>query len=68
MVYLVCPCSIILLNGLHTDEVFMTLELSEVETSRCAPLNQCDRKSSSGDISMIIATTLFMYHVDYNKL
>jgi len=35
--------------------------LSEVETCRCPPLNQCDGKSSSDDISMIIATTLFMY-------
>jgi len=38
--------------------------LSEVETSSYAPLNQCDRKSSSDGISMIIATTLFMYQVD----
>jgi len=42
--------------------------LSEVETSSCAPLNQCDMKSCSDGISMIIATTLFMYQVDYNKL
>jgi len=41
---------------------------SEVETSSCAPLNQCDMKSCSDGISMIIATTLFMYQVDYNKL
>ena len=62
---------------MYTDEAFMTLErdgenppgvLSEVETCRCAPLNQCDRQSSSDDISMIIATTLFMCEVDYNKL
>jgi len=33
---------------------------SEVETSSCAPLNQCDMKSFSDGISMIIATTLFM--------
>ena len=42
--------------------------LSEVETSSCAPLNQCDMKSCSDGISTIIATTLFMYQVDYNKL
>jgi len=36
--------------------------LSEVETHRCAPLNQCDTKSCSDDISMI------MYQLDYNKL
>jgi len=42
--------------------------LSEVESCRCAPLNQCDMKSCSDGISMIIATTLFMYQVDYNKL
>jgi len=62
---------------LYTDEMFMTFELdgeippgvlSEFETSSCAPLNQCDRKSCSDGISMIIATTLFMYQVDYNKL
>ena len=37
--------------------------LSEVKTCRCAPLSQC-----SDGISMIIATTLFVYQVDYNKL
>ena len=42
--------------------------LSEVETCRCAPLNQCDMKSFSDGISMIIATTLCMYQVDYSKL
>ena len=42
--------------------------LSEVEARRCALLNQCDTKSSSDGISMIIATTLFMYQLDYNKL
>ena len=42
--------------------------LSEVETSSCAPLNQCDMKCCSDGISMIIATTLSMYQVDYNKL
>ena len=42
--------------------------LSEVATCRYAPLNQCDTKSSSDGISMIIATTLFMYQLDYNKL
>jgi len=42
--------------------------LSEVETSSCAPLNERDMKSCSDGISMIIATTLFMYQVDYNKL
>jgi len=36
--------------------------LSEVETCRCAPLNQSDMKSCSDGISMI------MYQVDYNKL
>jgi len=41
---------------------------SEVETCRCAPLNRCDTKSCSGGISMIIATKLFMYQVDYIKL
>jgi len=40
--------------------------LSEVETCRCAPFNQCDIFSSDG--ICIIATTLFMYQVDYNKL
>ena len=42
--------------------------VSEIETSSCAPVNQCDMKSCSDGISMIIATTLFMYQVDYNKL
>jgi len=42
--------------------------LSEVEICRCAPLNQCDTKSCSDGISMIIATTLFMYQVDHNIL
>jgi len=42
--------------------------LSEVETSSCAPLHQCDMNCCSDGISMIIATTLFMYEVDYNKL
>ena len=42
--------------------------LSEVETCRCASLNQCDMTSCSDGISMIIATTLFMYQVDYNNL
>ena len=42
--------------------------LSEVETSSCAPLNQCDMKSCSDGISMITATALYMYQVDYNKL
>jgi hypothetical protein len=42
--------------------------LLEVETSSCAPLNQCDTKSCFDGISMIIATMLFMYKVDYNKL
>jgi len=41
--------------------------LSEVETFRCAPLNQCEMKFCSDGISMIIAPTLFMYQVDYNK-
>ena len=41
--------------------------LSEVATCRCAPLYQCDTKSCSDGISMIIATTLFMYQVDYNN-
>jgi len=41
--------------------------LSEVETCRCAPLNKCEMKFCSDGISMIIATTLFMYEVDYNK-
>jgi len=62
---------------MYTGESFMTFKLdgenppgvlSEVVTCRCAPLNQCDMKSSSDGISMIIATTLFMYQVDYNKL
>ena len=34
--------------------------LSEVETCRCAPLNQCDMNFCSDSISM--------YQVDYNKL
>ena len=42
--------------------------LSEVETGSFAPLNECVMKSCSDGISMIIATTLFMYQVDYNKL
>jgi len=42
--------------------------LSEVKTCRCAPFNQCDTTSCSDGICMIIATTLFMYQVDYNKL
>jgi len=41
--------------------------LSEVETCRCAPLNQCKIKFCSDGISMIIATILFRYLVDYNK-
>jgi hypothetical protein len=36
--------------------------LSEVETCRCAPSNQCDTKSCSDGISMI------MYQMDYNTL
>jgi hypothetical protein len=61
----------------YTDEVFMIFKLdgenppgvlSEVETSSCAPLNQCDLKFCSDGISMIIATTLCMYQVAYNKL
>jgi hypothetical protein len=42
--------------------------LSEVETPRCAPLNQCYMKSCYDGISMIIATIPFMYQVDYYKL
>jgi len=42
--------------------------LSEVKTCRCAPLNQCVMKSCSDGISIIIATTLLMYQVNYNKL
>ena len=42
--------------------------LSEVTTCSCAPLSQVDMKSCSDGICMIIATTLFMYQVDYNKL
>jgi len=42
--------------------------LSEVETCNYAPLNQCDTMSCSDSICMIIATTLFMCQVDYNKL
>jgi len=42
--------------------------LSKVKTCRCAPLNQCVMKSCSDGISMIIATTLFGYQVNYNKL
>ena len=62
---------------MYTDESFMTFILdgenppgvmSEVATCRCAPLNQCDMKSSSDGVSMIIATTMFVYQVDYNKL
>jgi len=61
----------------NTDEAFMTFKhdgenprgvLSEVATCSCAPVNQCDMKSCSDGISMIIATTLFMYQMDYNKL
>jgi len=94
IVYLVCLCSVTLLNGfvlltcfhhnhflLHSTHALMSRlqlsnligenppgVLSEVATCRCAPLNQCDTKSSSDGISMIIATTLFMYQLDYNKL
>jgi len=55
---------------MYTDEVFTTFKfdgenppgvLSEVETRRCAPLNQSDTKLCSDGISMIIATTLFMF-------
>ena len=62
---------------MYTDESFMSFEpdgeyppvvRSEVETCRCTPLNRCDTKSTSDGISMIIAATLFMYQVDYNKL
>jgi len=42
--------------------------LSEVTTCSCAPVNQCDMKSCSDGISMIISTTLIMYQVDYNKM
>ena len=42
--------------------------LSEVEHVDVPPLNQCDMKTCSDGINMIIATTLFMYQVDYNKL
>jgi len=42
--------------------------LSEVKTCICALLNQHDTPSCSDGINMIIATTLFMYRVDYNKL
>jgi len=42
--------------------------LLEVETCRCALFNQCDVTSCSDCICMIIATTLFMYQVDYNKM
>ena len=42
--------------------------LSEVETCRYELFNQCDTTSCSDGICMIIATTLFMYKVDYNKL
>jgi hypothetical protein len=61
----------------YADEMFMTFELdgevppgvlSEFETSSCAPLNHCGMKSCSDGTSMIIATTLFMYQVDYDKL
>jgi len=61
----------------YTDHVFMMFNLDgenppgvlpEVEASSCAPLNQCDMKSCSDGISMIIATTLLMYQLDYNKL
>jgi len=61
----------------YTDEAFMTFELdeenppgvlSEVATCTCPPFNQCEMKFCSDGISMIIATTLFMYQVDYNKL
>jgi len=54
---------------MYTDELFMTFKLDgenppgvllEVATCRCAPLNQCDMKSSSDGISMIIATTLYV--------
>ena len=34
--------------------------LSEVETCSCAPVNQCDMKSCSDGISMIISTTLYV--------
>jgi len=50
------------------DREILPCVLSEVETSSCAPLNQCDTKPCSDGISMIITTMLFMYEVDYNKL
>lgn len=42
--------------------------LSEVETFRWSPLNQCDKKSCCDGISVLTANTLFMYQVHYNKL
>ena len=42
--------------------------LSEVKTCRYALLNQHDTTSCSDGISMTIATTLFMYEANYNKL
>ena len=42
--------------------------LSEIKTCRCALPDQHDTTSCSDGISMIIATTLFMFQVDYNKL
>jgi len=37
--------------------------LSEVETCRCALLNQCDTTSCSDGISMTIATTLCIHRI-----
>ena len=46
----------------------LLLSCQEVTTWSCVPLNQCDMESCSDGISMVIATTLFMYQMDYNKL
>jgi len=42
--------------------------LSEVETCKYALFSRCGVTPYSDGICMIIATTLFMYQVDYNKL
>ena len=46
----------------------LLVSCQEVDTCRCAPLNQCEMEFCSDGISIIIATILFMYEVDYNKL
>ena len=61
----------------YTDEVFTTFELDGENPPGVLSRGWkkvvahhwiCDMKSCSDGISMIIATALLMYQVDYNKL